>query len=81
MKRDPLLDAVGRRLRALRQRRGGTLAEISEETGISVSTLSRLESGGRARSSQPARVSATGVRVAGQPELRQRCRSCRPIPE
>jgi quercetin dioxygenase-like cupin family protein/DNA-binding XRE family transcriptional regulator len=47
MKRDPLLDAIGPRLRAVRQRRGGTLAEISEETGISVSTLSRLESGGR----------------------------------
>ena len=47
MGRDPVLDAVGPRLRTLRQRRGGTLAEISEETGISVSTLSRLESGGR----------------------------------
>ena len=42
-----MLDAVGPRLRALRRRRGGTLAELSETTGISVSTLSRLESGGR----------------------------------
>ncbi|MEV4533941.1 XRE family transcriptional regulator [Asanoa sp. NPDC049518] len=38
---------VGERLRALRKQRGATLAELSEETGISVSTLSRLESGGR----------------------------------
>jgi transcriptional regulator with XRE-family HTH domain len=41
------LAAVGPRLRALRQRRGATLAQLAEETGISVSTLSRLESGGR----------------------------------
>jgi len=47
VERDPVLDAVGPRLRELRRRRGGTLAEISEATGISVSTLSRLESGGR----------------------------------
>ncbi|MRG60646.1 helix-turn-helix domain-containing protein [Agromyces sp. CFH 90414] len=44
---DVVLDAVAPRLRALRQRRGLTLAELSEATGISVSTLSRLESGGR----------------------------------
>jgi transcriptional regulator with XRE-family HTH domain len=47
MERDPVLDAVGPRLRELRRRRGGTLAGLSESTGISVSTLSRLESGGR----------------------------------
>jgi transcriptional regulator with XRE-family HTH domain len=47
MPRDPVLDAVGPRLRALRRQRGATLAEISELTDISVSTLSRLESGGR----------------------------------
>jgi transcriptional regulator with XRE-family HTH domain len=41
------LGAVGPRLRALRQQRGTTLAELAETTGISVSTLSRLESGGR----------------------------------
>lgn len=44
---DRVLDAVAPRLRALRTRRGLTLAELSEQTGISVSTLSRLESGGR----------------------------------
>ena len=43
----PVLDAVGPRLRELRLERGTTLAQLSETTGISVSTLSRLESGGR----------------------------------
>jgi transcriptional regulator with XRE-family HTH domain len=42
-----VLEAVGPRLRALRQRRGATLAQLAETTGISVSTLSRLESGRR----------------------------------
>src|SRR3954453_9189964 len=41
------LGAVGARLRALRVQRGATLAQVAEATGISVSTLSRLESGGR----------------------------------
>ena len=47
MTRDPVLGAVGPRLRALRQQRSATLASVSATTGISVSTLSRLESGGR----------------------------------
>src|SRR3954452_3676938 len=47
MDHDPVVDAVGPRLRSIRQRCGATLAELSEATGISVSTLSRLESGGR----------------------------------
>lgn len=42
---DTVLDAVGPRLRDLRTRRGRTLADVAEETGVSVSTLSRLESG------------------------------------
>jgi transcriptional regulator with XRE-family HTH domain len=42
-----ILAAVGPRLRALRRQRGTTLAQLADETGISVSTLSRLESGGR----------------------------------
>src|SRR5690606_40590779 len=41
------LTGVGPRLRALRVQRDLTLAQLSEQTGISVSTLSRLESGGR----------------------------------
>ncbi|MEV6558950.1 XRE family transcriptional regulator [Nocardia sp. NPDC051756] len=44
---DQALDAVGPRLRALRKQRETTLAALSAATGISVSTLSRLESGGR----------------------------------
>ncbi|MCU1406766.1 MAG: putative transcriptional regulator [Glaciihabitans sp.] len=42
-----VLATVGPRLKALRLRRGVTLAELSEATGISASTLSRLESGQR----------------------------------
>lgn len=42
-----VLSDVGPRLRRVRQERGVTLAALSETTGISVSTLSRLESGGR----------------------------------
>ena len=41
------LAAVGPRLRELRQRREITLTQLAESTGISVSTLSRLESGTR----------------------------------
>lgn len=42
---DHTLDAVGPRLKELRQRRDVTLSELSAETGISTSTLSRLEAG------------------------------------
>ncbi|MET9499251.1 XRE family transcriptional regulator [Streptomyces sp. NPDC006552] len=42
---DAVLGGVGPRLRALRKERGATLSGLSETTGISVSTLSRLESG------------------------------------
>ena len=44
---DNVLDAVGPRLRALRLEKEMTLADLAASTGISVSTLSRLESGGR----------------------------------
>ena len=44
---DQIMTAVGPRLRALRRHREITLADLSEDTGISVSTLSRLESGQR----------------------------------
>jgi transcriptional regulator with XRE-family HTH domain len=44
---DPALAAVGPRLRALRRDRGTSLADVSAATGISVSTLSRLEAGQR----------------------------------
>jgi transcriptional regulator with XRE-family HTH domain len=42
---DRTLGTVGSRLRQLRQRREITLADLAEETGISTSTLSRLEAG------------------------------------
>ena len=42
-----VIDAVGPRLRALRTRRSVTLTALAADTGISVSTLSRLESGQR----------------------------------
>jgi transcriptional regulator with XRE-family HTH domain len=42
-----VFDAMGPRLRTLRQQRGLTLGEVSEATGISASTLSRLEGGQR----------------------------------
>ncbi|WP_367135490.1 MULTISPECIES: helix-turn-helix domain-containing protein [Streptomyces] len=44
---EEVLAAVGPRLRRIRQQRQCTLAALSEVTGISVSTLSRLESGQR----------------------------------
>jgi transcriptional regulator with XRE-family HTH domain len=44
---DDVLRDVGPRLRELRKKSGHTLAALAETTGISVSTLSRLESGQR----------------------------------
>ncbi|MEV6725803.1 XRE family transcriptional regulator [Streptomyces xanthochromogenes] len=44
---EDVLGAVGPRLRALRHGRGITLADLAATTGISESTLSRLESGQR----------------------------------
>jgi transcriptional regulator with XRE-family HTH domain len=45
--KDDVLREVGPHLRELRKRSGSTLAALAETTGISVSTLSRLESGQR----------------------------------
>ncbi|CAA9423474.1 MAG: Transcriptional regulator SCO1200, Xre-family with cupin domain [uncultured Quadrisphaera sp.] len=42
-----VLASVGPRLRALRRQRDTTLTDLAIETGISISTLSRLESGER----------------------------------
>ncbi|MFD7659736.1 helix-turn-helix domain-containing protein [Actinosynnema sp. NPDC059797] len=44
---EDVLAAVGPRLRALRRDRGITLADLSATTGVSESTLSRLEGGQR----------------------------------
>jgi transcriptional regulator with XRE-family HTH domain len=43
----PVLSAVGPRLRTLRRQRDITLSALAQSTGISVSTLSRLENGQR----------------------------------
>lgn len=40
-----VLAGVGERLRGLRRARGTTLAELAAETGLTASTLSRLETG------------------------------------
>jgi transcriptional regulator with XRE-family HTH domain len=79
---DAVLAAVGPRLRALRQQRGVTLARLSETTGISVSTLSRLESGQRrpalelllplARAHQVPIDELVGAPQAGDPRLHPR---------
>jgi len=44
---DAPLRRMGPRLRQLRLERDATLTDLAAETGVSVSTLSRLESGGR----------------------------------
>ncbi|MET3565619.1 transcriptional regulator with XRE-family HTH domain [Leifsonia sp. 563] len=47
MDTEDAIAAAGARLRSLRTDRGLTLAEVEQTTGISTSTLSRLESGRR----------------------------------
>ena len=79
---DRVLTEVGPRLRALRQERNTTLAELSATTGISVSTLSRLESGLRratlelllplARAYQVPLDELVGAPSAGDPRIRPR---------
>ncbi|MBO2454170.1 helix-turn-helix domain-containing protein [Actinomadura barringtoniae] len=44
---DEVLAAIGPRLRAFRKQREATLTDVADATGISVSTLSRLEAGRR----------------------------------
>lgn len=44
---DGVIDAIGPRLRALRRERRLTLTELGARTGLSVSTLSRVETGHR----------------------------------
>ncbi|MFI7611473.1 helix-turn-helix domain-containing protein [Nonomuraea terrae] len=79
---DGVLQSVGPRLRAMRQERGTTLAELSTTTGISVSTLSRLESGQRrptlelllllARAYQVQLDELIGAPVTGDPRVHLR---------
>jgi transcriptional regulator with XRE-family HTH domain len=77
-----VLTAVGPRLRALRNRRGATLEQLAERTGISVSTLSRLESGQRrptlelllplARAHQVPLDELVGAPATGDPRIHPR---------
>lgn len=69
-----VLDEVAPRLRRLRDQRGLTLAALSEATGISKSTLSRLESGQRRPSLELLLPLASAYRVplddlVGAPEV------------
>ncbi|MEU6293898.1 helix-turn-helix domain-containing protein [Streptomyces erythrochromogenes] len=69
-----VLDEVAPRLRRLRAKSGLTLASLSEVTGISRSTLSRLESGGRRPSLELLLPLAAAYRVpldelVGAPEV------------
>src|SRR5687768_17221551 len=76
-----VLEAVGPRLRALRTEHGMTLGALSAATGISVSTLSRLESGQRkptlelllplARAYQVALDELVDTPAAGDPRVHQ----------
>jgi len=76
---DQVLTTVGPRLRALRQQHDMTLADLSSTTGISVSTLSRLESGQRrptlelllplARAHQVPLDELIGTPAAGDPRV------------
>ena len=78
---DDVLEAVGPRLRSLRTDRGMTLGALSRTTGISVSTLSRLESGQRkptlelllplARAYQVALDELVDTPAAGDPRVEQ----------
>ena len=79
---DDVLAAVGPRLRRIRQQRACTLAALSKATGISVSTLSRLESGQRkpslelllpiARAHQVPLDELVGAPPVGDPRVRLR---------
>ncbi|HEY2507962.1 MAG TPA: helix-turn-helix domain-containing protein [Streptosporangiaceae bacterium] len=82
MDHDPVLAGVGQRLRSLRQRHQLSLSALSVMTGISASTLSRLESGGRkptlelllalARAYQVPLDELVGVPPPGDPRVRLR---------
>jgi transcriptional regulator with XRE-family HTH domain len=79
---EDVLAGVGGRLRALRRQQGLTLTELSGTTGISVSTLSRLESGRRrpnlelllplARAYQVPLDELVGAAPAGDPRVHGR---------
>lgn len=81
---DDVLRQIGPRLRRLRQERGATLGALARATGISVSTLSRLESGLRrptlelllaiARAHQISLDELIGAAAVGDPRIELRPR-------
>ncbi|NEC51712.1 helix-turn-helix transcriptional regulator [Actinospica acidiphila] len=82
MMTDDVLAEVGPRLRRIRKEREVTLAALAEATGISVSTLSRLESGQRkpgldlllpiAQAHQVSLDELVGAPPVGDPRVRSR---------
>jgi len=78
---DDVLREVGPRLRDLRRKSGHTLTTLADSTGISVSTLSRLESGRRkatlelllplARAHRVPLDELVGAPPVGDPRVRQ----------
>ncbi|HTU77113.1 MAG TPA: XRE family transcriptional regulator [Trebonia sp.] len=82
MDHDAVLEGVGQRLRTLRRQQQLSLTALSGMTGVSVSTLSRLESGGRkptlelllalARAYQVPLDDLVGAPPAGDPRVRLR---------
>ncbi|MGW8719529.1 helix-turn-helix domain-containing protein [Streptomyces althioticus] len=79
---DDVLAEVGPRLRRIRKEREVTLAALAEATGVSVSTLSRLESGQRkpgldlllpiAQAHQVSLDELVGAPPVGDPRVRSR---------
>ena len=64
---EDVLDVVGARLRALRRARGLTLADLAASTGVSESTLSRLEGALRTGPSPAAAPAPSRVPDHGTP--------------
>lgn len=77
---EPVIESIGPRLRETRTARGLTLSEVAERLGVSVSTLSRLESGrrratldlliGLARIYRVALDDLVGAPATGDPRIR-----------
>lgn len=86
---DAALAEVGPRLKRVRRQRGATLAALSRATGISVSTLSRLETGHRrpslelllpiARAHQIPLDELVGAPPVGDPRVRLRPQQMGPL--
>ncbi len=83
---DAAISQIGARLKRIRTQRNVTLTALSESTGISKSTLSRLEAGGASpelgvaasdRACPPSAVGPTGGGTAGRRSTHPECASKR----